>query len=98
MYLPLSYNRRLLDTYRKHLALGIGGMPASFYEGEIASLEKTILLLEQYDMVARLCIVKNLPAGDPCWMAKMICSFIMPLDEDDDDDDRRWRCCNGECD
>lgn len=28
------------------------------------------------EVVAQLCVVKNLPAGDPCWMSEYIMRYV----------------------
>ena len=49
---------------------------------ECVRSDRNSLRWEEYELrnlywvVAELCVVKNLPAGDPCWMAKMICEYI----------------------
>jgi hypothetical protein len=45
---------------------------------ELANYKKLFLKSGHpyFRLVAELCVIKKLPAGDPCWMAKLICSYI----------------------
>jgi hypothetical protein len=80
--------RRWIVAERGYLANATNEENASWHEQEIAGLEGAILRYQHYDLIARLCVRKGLPAGDPAWMAKLICSFIVPpIEEDDHDDD-----------
>jgi hypothetical protein len=33
-------------------------------------------ILETILVIGQICLVKNLPAGDPCWMSRMISSYL----------------------
>jgi hypothetical protein len=33
-------------------------------------------LQEKVRAIAKLCVDKGLPGGDPCWISKMICAYI----------------------
>ena len=80
--------RKWLDEERGYLAAARSSEAVEWHEQEIAESEDLILRFERYDLIARLCVRKALPAGDPAWMAKLICSFIVPpIEEDDHDDD-----------
>lgn len=38
-----------------------------------------VIDFEVYRVLAELCVSKNLPGGDPCWIAKMIAGYVNPL-------------------
>jgi len=87
--------RRWIVSYRDCIAKAASNSnDVSYYEQEIAGFEDTILRFERYRVIAELCIRKKLPAGDPCWMGELICSFIVPLIEEEDTSRHcRLRCC-----
>ena len=47
------------------------------YDRAIMNKENEIaMFIEQADLVARICIQYNLPAGDPCWMSEKLMSYV----------------------
>jgi hypothetical protein len=85
--------RKWLDEERGYLAAARSSEAVEWHEQEIAESEDLILRFERYDLIARLCVRKALPAGDPAWMAKLICSFIVPPPEEEDTSRHCKDCC-----
>ena len=47
------------------------------YDSIILNKENEIaMFIERADLVGRICIQNNLPAGDPCWMSEKIMSYV----------------------
>ena len=38
--------------------------------------ENKAIILQKISLIAMICVQNNLPAGDPCWMAKKIAGYI----------------------
>jgi hypothetical protein len=55
-----------------------------FYYYEIHLLESDITQIQNLSRaIAEVCVVKNLPGGDPCWMTWLIGTYIdIPLVDD----------------
>lgn len=37
--------------------------------------EQKRIILQKISLIGAICVQNHLPAGDPCWIAKMICSY-----------------------